>query len=124
MIESFRVLCAADGWVLRLWGDEDARTLSMVNRSHFDASESLGLRSDLMRYEVCGGLALAFPIICFHHNALAADFVPAGGCLRGRRLRVRAAHRPLPPTLHNSRTKPLHLILWDLKHRPRLHRGK
>jgi len=46
-------------WEYKLWLDADAFDLKMVNRSVFDATTNLGMKSDIMRYEILnqfGGL--------------------------------------------------------------------
>ena len=116
MVESFRV-CESEGWELRLWTDEDARALRMVNRSHFDESESLGLRSDLMRYEV--SLAALTPA-----SDCDADLAPAGRGLRRRRLRVSPATLFLPPPLRLQRPGAVHLPLRSVPHLSRSGRGE
>lgn len=49
-IQSFRDMNI--GWAINVWGDRGALTLQMRNRGHFDTASNMGLRSDLLRYEI------------------------------------------------------------------------
>ena len=39
-------------WDYKLWGDADVESLHMKNKKVFDATSNLGMKSDIMRYEI------------------------------------------------------------------------
>jgi len=54
-------------FTVEIWTDEDAKNFDMKNRSIFDESENLGMKSDILRYEILykhGGVYLDTDFFC------------------------------------------------------------
>jgi len=66
-ISSWCTMHASRGWVYKLWTDEDIKTLELYNRDLYDASDSVGVKSDIVKWEVVykyGGVYLDVDFEC------------------------------------------------------------
>lgn len=55
------------GWAYRLWTDDDIKKLDLYNRDIYDASDSVGVRSDIAKWEIIykyGGVYLDVDFEC------------------------------------------------------------
>lgn len=87
--DAFKELCESwkhyhmmRGWLYKLWTDEDVPKMNMHNREFFDATDSPGVRSDLMKWEIVynfGGFYLDVDFECLQplDDFLGYDFVTA-----------------------------------------------
>ncbi len=93
---------AQGGWVYKLWTDEDMKTFNLYNRALYDASDSVGVKSDIAKWEIVytyGGVYLDVDFECLkpldilHYTydfytsiqPLDTQFVQLGAALFGAR---------------------------------------
>lgn len=114
--EAFKDLCESwkyyhmmRGWLYKLWTDEDAAKMDLHNRAFFDETDSPGVRSDLMKWEIIynyGGFYLDVDYECLQplDCLLGYDFVTAIQPLDGFFVQLGAAFygaRPYHPILEH-----------------------
>lgn len=101
-VDSWKTMHGQGGWVYKLWTDEDMKTFPLHNRALFDESDSVGVRSDIAKWEIVykyGGVYLDVDFECLKpldilHYAydfytciqpLDTQFVQLGAALFGAR---------------------------------------
>lgn len=101
-ISSWVTMHAQGGWSYKLWTDEDIKKFELYNRDLYDASDSVGVKSDIVKWEVVytfGGVYLDVdyeclkPLDILHYTydfytsiqPLDTQFVQLGAALFGAR---------------------------------------
>ncbi len=101
-VASWATMHNQGGWVYKLWTDEDMKTFELYNREIYDASDSVGVRSDIAKWEIVykyGGVYLDVDFECLkpldilHYTydfytsiqPLDTQFVQLGAALFGAR---------------------------------------
>jgi len=107
LCESWKFYHTSRGWLYKLWTDEDVEHMTLHNQRFFDETESPGVRSDLMKWEIIynfGGFYLDVDFECLKplDPLLVYDFVTAIQPLDGFFVQLGAAFygaRPHHPIL-------------------------
>ncbi len=102
LCESWKHYHASRGWFYKLWTDEDVAKMALHNQAFFDATESPGVRSDLMKWEIIynfGGFYLDVDFECLKplDSLLGYDFVTAIQPLDSQFVQLGAAFYGAPP---------------------------
>jgi mannosyltransferase OCH1-like enzyme len=101
-VASWFTMHSQGGWIYKLWTDEDMKTFPLYNRAIYDASDSVGVRSDIAKWEIVykyGGVYLDVDFECLkpldilHYTydfytaiqPLDTQFVQLGAALFGAR---------------------------------------
>jgi mannosyltransferase OCH1-like enzyme len=56
------------GWKFKLWTDEDVKNFKLINQEFYDATDSYGVKSDLLKWEIIyryGGVYLDVDFECY-----------------------------------------------------------
>lgn len=107
LCESWKFYHTSRGWLYKLWTDEDVQKMTLHNQRFFDETDSPGVRSDLMKWEIIynfGGFYLDVDFECLKplDPLLVYDFVTAIQPLDGFFVQLGAAFygaRPHHPIL-------------------------
>src|ERR1035437_13952 len=54
-------------WTYRLWGNDDVKDLNLVNKILYDRASNVGIKSDILRYEILytfGGISVDTDFEC------------------------------------------------------------
>ena len=109
LCESWKFYHMSRGWFYKLWTDEDAAKMKLHNRKFFDETDSPGVKSDIMKWEIVynfGGFYLDVDFECLKplDPLLVYDFVTAIQPLDGFFVQLGAAlygARPYHPILEH-----------------------
>lgn len=82
LCESWKFYHMSRGWLYKLWTDEDVAQMQLHNQAFFDETDSPGVRSDLMKWEIIynfGGFYLDVDYECLQplDSLRSYDFVTA-----------------------------------------------